>query len=158
LSNDLTFAGPITAQLSVSTSGTDSDWIVKLVDEFPPDAADPKDAEALSAGEHLGGFQMLVRSEVMRGRFRDDPSSPKPFVPDEETVFPLRLQDVLHTFKKGHRIQFQIHCTWFPLVDRNPQTFVPSIYDAKESDFTAARQRVYATTRFEVPVLPPKGN
>jgi putative CocE/NonD family hydrolase len=154
LEQDVTIAGPILAQLQVSTSGTDSDWIVKVIDEFPPDAADPKDADALSPGEHQGGFQMLVRSEVMRGRFRDDPSKPKPFVPDVMTSFTLPLQDVLHTFKKGHRIQVQIHCTWFPLVDRNPQTFVPSIYAASASDFVAARQRVWDGTRLDIAILP----
>jgi uncharacterized protein len=157
LDDDLTLAGPLDADLVVSTSGTDSDWIVKLIDEFPGDAQDPKDAEALSAGEHLGGFQMLVRSEVMRGRFRDGAATPKAFVPDQKTELNVHLQDVLHTFRKGHRLVIQIHCTWFPLVDRNPQTFVPSIYDAKESDFVAARQRVYQESAFRMNVLPAAG-
>ncbi len=154
LEEDLTLAGPISARLQVSTSGTDSDWIVKLIDEFPPDAADPKDGEALAAGQRLGGFQMLVRSEVMRGRFRHDPATPKAFVPDLMDTFTLPLQDVLHTFKKGHRIQVQIHCSWFPLIDRNPQTFVPSIYDAKPEDFVRARQRVWDGTQLETLILP----
>ncbi len=153
LAADLTLAGPLDTVLKVSTSGTDSDWIVKLIDEFPPDAQDPKDADALSVGEHLGGFQMLVRSEVMRGRFRNDPSKPEPFVSNHETECKLRLQDVLHTFKKGHRLMIQIHCTWFPLVDRNPQKFVSSIYAAKETDFVVAQQRVWDGTGFTVPVL-----
>lgn len=156
LEREVTIAGPIDALLRVSTTGTDSDWIVKVIDEFPPDATDPVGDEALSIGQRLGGFQMLVRSEVMRGRFRNDPSKPEAFVPEEETAVNVRLQDVLHTFKRGHRIQIQVHCTWFPLIDRNPQTFVPSIYDAKDADFKSARQRVWANTRFEFPVLPPK--
>ncbi|MEO6709298.1 MAG: CocE/NonD family hydrolase [Planctomycetota bacterium] len=154
LESEVTLAGPIQAKLQVSTSGTDSDWIVKLIDEFPPDAQEPKDAEALSSGKRLGGFQMLVRSEVMRGRFRNDPARPEPFVPGQETSVNLTLQDVLHTFKPGHRVVIQIHCTWFPLVDRNPQKFVPSIYAAKESDFIPARQRVWLGTQFEIQVLP----
>lgn len=154
LAEDVTIAGPISADMHVTTTGTDGDWIVKLVDEFPPNEPDPKLPDLLSPGEHMGGYQMLVRSEVMRGRFRDDPSTPKAFVPDQATQFSVRLQDVLHTFKKGHRIQMQIQCTWFPLVDRNPQTFVPSIYAAKETDFVAARQRVWAGTKLAVLVLP----
>lgn len=154
LEDDVTFAGPIDAALHVSTTGTDADWIVKLIDEFPPDAADPKGDDALAPGERMGGYQMLVRSEVLRGRFRDDPSKPKPFVPDETASFNLALQDVLHTFKKGHRIQVQFHCTWFPLIDRNPQKFVANIYLAKDTDFVVARQRVWAGTRLDVLVLP----
>jgi putative CocE/NonD family hydrolase len=153
LESDLSLAGAIIAQLRVSTSGTDSDWIVKLIDEFPPDAQDPSGEDALSDGVHLGGFQMMVRSEVLRGRFRNDASKPEAFVPDQPTEFALKLQDVLHTFKRGHRLVIQIQCTWFPLVDRNPQSFVPNIYAAKESDFISARQRVWSGTHFTVSVL-----
>jgi putative CocE/NonD family hydrolase len=140
LSEPITLAGPVVAELWVSTSGSDSDWIVKLIDVFPPDAPD---TEATGERMHMGSYQMTVRSEVMRGRFRNDPASPEPFDPGVPTKVTLPLQDVMHTFKPGHRIMIQIQSTWFPLVDRNPQTFVPNIYLAEEKDFVKAVQRVY---------------
>ncbi len=153
LDADSTVAGPIVAKLLVTTSGTDGDWIVKLIDVFPNDAPDPKGDDALAPGQHMGGYQMLVRSEVVRGRFRNDPSKPEPFVPERLTEVEVPLQDVLHTFRTGHRIMVQVHCTWFPLVDRNPQTFVPSIYDAREADFVPARVAVWNASRIDLPVL-----
>ncbi len=140
LEEDITVAGPITAELWVSTSGTDSDWVVKLIDVYPNDATDP---EEMPEGKHLGGCQMMVRSEVIRGRFRDGYDRPAPFMPDQPTKVSLTLQDVLHTFAKGHRIMVQIQSTWFPLVDRNPQTYMENIFQAGEDDFVKATQRVY---------------
>ncbi len=140
LTQDVTLCGPIAAELLVSTSGTDSDWIVKLIDVLPDDAKDPED---LAATQHYSGAQLLVRSEVLRGRYRNSNSKPEAFVPNEPTRVVVPLQDVLHTFRTGHRIEVQVQCTWFPLVDRNPQTFVPNIFLAKESDFVKATQRVY---------------
>lgn len=140
LKDDVTLAGPLMADLRVSTTGTDSDWAVKLVDVFPNDARDHKD---LRPGEHMAGYQMMVRSEVIRGRFRNSNEKPEPFVPGEVTRVPLELQDVVHTFKKGHRIMFQVQCTWFPLVDRNPQKYVDNIFKADDKDFIKATQRVY---------------
>jgi hypothetical protein len=154
LEADLTLAGPLTARLVVTTSGTDGDWIVKLIDVFPDDAADPKGDDVLAPGQHMGGYEMLVRSEVVRGRFRDDPSKPEPFTPDRLTLVDVPLQDVLHTFKTGHKLMLQVQCSWFPLVDRNPQTFVPSIYDARESDFRPARVAVWNASKLTVSVLP----
>ncbi len=159
LKEDITLAGPVLADLWVSTSGTDSDWIVKLIDVFPPDAPDHDD---MPTYKHMGGYQMMVRSEVIRGRFRNSYEHPEPFVPDQPTLVDLPLQDVLHTFRKGHRIMIQIQCTWFPLVDRNPQKYVENIYtDATEADFIKATQRVYLggaggehATKFRVGVLP----
>ncbi len=142
LQEDVTLAGPVVANLWVSTSGTDSDWIVKLIDVFPPDE---KDHDGVRPGMHLGGYQMMVRSEVLRGRFRNGHDRPEPFVPDEPTPITLPLQDVCHTFGQGHRIMVQIQSTWFPLVDRNPQTFVENIYLARAEDFVAAVQRVYSS-------------
>jgi predicted acyl esterase len=92
---------------------------------------------------HMGGYQMMVRSEVIRGRFREDPSTPKPFVPGQPTQVVVPLQDVLHTFEPGHRVMIQVQSTWFPLVDRNPQAWVDSIYAATEADFVVAEHRVY---------------
>ncbi len=145
LEADITLAGPITADLWVSTSGTDSDWIVKVIDVFPPDYEDHEDT---GERQDMGGYQMMVRSEVIRGRFRNDPSKPEPFVPDEPTRIILPLQDVLLSFGAGHRLMVQIQSTWFPLVDRNPQTFVENIYLAEEDDFQKATQRVYRSMQF----------
>lgn len=140
LDEDITLAGPIVADLWVSTSGTDSDWVVKLIDVFP---ADTPDYEDTPPSVHMGGYQMMVRSEVMRGRFRNSYEHPEPFVPNEPTRVSFELLDVLHTFKRGHRIMVQIQSTWFPLVDRNPQTFVENIFLADDEDFIKATQRVY---------------
>jgi predicted acyl esterase len=90
----------------------------------------------------------------VRGRFRGDPSQPEPFTPDRLTLVDVPLQDVLHTFKAGHKLMVQVQCSWFPLVDRNPQTFVPSIYDARESDFKPARVAVWNASKLTVSVLP----
>jgi putative CocE/NonD family hydrolase len=140
LEKDLTLVGPILANLWVSTSGSASDWIVKLIDVFPDDT--PTSASA-SGDYEMGGYQMMVRSDVIRGRFRNSYEKPEPFEPNEVTLVDLPLQDVLHTFKRGHRIMVQIQSTWFPLVDRNPQNYVPNIYKAGEEDFIEATQRIY---------------
>lgn len=137
---DLTVAGPIAAELWVSTTGTDADWIVKLIDVLPPDTKTPDDARR---GVQLGGYQRLVRSEVLRGRYRDGYVTPRPFTPGKPTSLTVPLQDVLHTFKEGHRIMVQVQSTWFPLVDRNPQKFVDNIFLAKDSDFQRATHRVH---------------
>jgi len=107
----------------------------------------------------MGGYQMMVRSEVIRGRFRNSNEHPEPFVPDQPTKVNLELQDVLHTFKKGHRIMVQVQSTWFPLVDRNPQKYVDTIYlHAEEKDFTKAMQRVFRSLKhpssLQVGILP----
>jgi putative CocE/NonD family hydrolase len=141
LAEDITIAGPIVASLQVSTSGTDADWVVKLIDVFPDDSAG-----VTKSGVPVSGYQMPVREDVFRGKFRKDFSKPLPFVPNEVTPVEFELRDVLHCFKKGHRIMVQIQSSWFPLVDRNPQTFV-NIRTAKESDFQKATQRVYHSAK-----------
>ncbi len=149
LAADLTIAGSVRPTLFVSTSGTDSDWIVKLVDVHP-------DADSTTSATS-GGFQELVRGDVMRGKFRRSYSHPEAFVPNKVEEVSFGMDDVLHTFKKGHRIMVHIQSSWFPLVDRNPQKFV-DIYHAKESDFTKATERVYHSTqqpsRIDLPILP----
>jgi hypothetical protein len=156
LEKDLSIAGPIQVELYVSTSGTDSDWIVKLIDVYPDDypEADPK---SNPAEVRMGGYQQLVRGDVMRGKFRNSFERPEPFVPDQPTAVKFTMQDVCHSFRSGHRIMVQVQSTWFPLVDRNPQTFV-DIYTAKASDFRKATQRVYRSgelrSRVTVRVLP----
>jgi uncharacterized protein len=137
----VTVAGPITADLFVSTTGTDSDWIVKVIDVFPDSTPSP---ERASCAPPLGGYEMLVRGDVLRGKFRGSLSVPEPFVPGRITEIGFELQDVFHTFKEGHRIMIQIQSTWFPMIDVNPQKFV-DIYHAQPGDFQAATQRVYST-------------
>jgi putative CocE/NonD family hydrolase len=133
LAEDVVIAGPLMAQFFASTSGTDADFVVKLIDVFP----DGTDAAKLP------NYQMMVRSEVLRGRFRNSYEKPEAFVPDQPAAISLELLDVLHRFQKGHRIMIQIQSTWFPLVDRNPQKYVPNIYFAKPEDFQSAVHRVY---------------
>ncbi len=140
LEADLTLAGPVTAHLWITTTGTDADWIVKIIDVFPPNAPDHP---GLAPGRRMGGYEMMVRSEVLRGRFRNSYEKPEPFAPGQITPVKLELQDVLHTFQKDHRLMVQIQSTWFPLVDRNPQKFVPNIFLASEADFIQATHRVY---------------
>ncbi len=156
LPEDLTLAGELFANLIVSTSGTDSDWAVKLIDVFPNIA----DSSGINTTRPLAGYQMMVRSEVIRGRFRNSYTRPEAFVPNQPAKIHLELQDILHTFKKGHRIMVQISSTWFPLVDRNPQKYVPNIFLAEESDFIPATQRVYHSadypTHLEVGILEAK--
>ncbi len=154
LKENVTLAGPIKAELYVSTSGTDSDWIVKVIDVLPPFAG------SNPAGKSMGNFQMLIRSEVIRGRFRNSYEKPEPFTPNQPTKVVLELQDVLHTFAKGHRIMVHVSCTWFPLIDRNPQKYVPNIFLAENEDFIKATQRVYRSrgypTGLQVGILPAK--
>lgn len=141
LEADLTIAGPLVADLWVSTSQQDADWVVKLIDVHPHDHPD---YPGIRPNTRTGGYQMMVRSEVIRGRYRNSHEHPEPFVPDEPTLVELPLQDVLHTFKKGHRIMIQVQSTWFPLVDRNPQKWVDNIYALDDEDaFTKATHRVY---------------
>ena len=132
LDKDVTIAGEILAQLVVSMTGTDADFVVKLIDVYPDDFPN---YEHNPKNIIMGGYQQLVRHEVFRGRFRDSYSEPKPFEPGVPTNVTVPLQDVLHTFKKGHRIMIQIHSTWFPYIDRNPQKYVDNIYKANEEDF-----------------------
>jgi uncharacterized protein len=151
LTEDLTLGGEITAKLTVSTTGTDADWVVKLIDVYPPD--EPNHPHMPHANVTLAGYQQMVRSEVMRGRFRESFEVPKAFEPNKPTAVTFRLQDVLHTLKKGHRLMIQVQSTWFPLIDRNPQTFVPNIFAATETDFQKQTHRVYGNSAIEVQVV-----
>ncbi len=139
LEQDVTIAGPINPQLFVSTSGTDSDWVVKLIDVYSGDFPNP---DPNPAGVEMGGYQQLVRGEVMRGKFRDSYESPEPFEPGKITKVHYTMPDAYHTFRRGHRIMVHVQSSWFPLVDRNPQQFM-DIYHAKPADFRKATQRVY---------------
>lgn len=152
LSEDLTLAGPILAQLTVSTTGTDADWMVKVIDVYPPDAPqqNPQKKDVV-----YGDYQQLVRSEIIRGKYRNNISKPEPFVPNKPSVVAIELQDVLHTFKKGHRLMVQIQSSCFPLADRNPQKFV-NIFTAQDSDYQKATHRVYHENSYlKIGVLKP---
>jgi putative CocE/NonD family hydrolase len=139
LDRDVTVAGPVEVSLHVSTTGTDADWVVKVIDVYPDDYPDP---QPNPAGVRMGGYQQLVRGDVMRGKFRSSFEKPEPFTPGEPAAVKFMMNDVYHTFRSGHRMMVQVQSSWFPLVDRNPQTFV-DIYTARESDFKKTTQRVY---------------
>ncbi len=145
LEEDLTLAGAIHANLFVSTTGTDSDWIVKLIDVFPDNL------------EEKSNQQNLIRAEVFRGRFRESFERPQPFTPNEVAEISFELLDVFHTFKRGHRIMVHVQSTWFPFIDRNPQKYVPNIFEAQQDDFIKVTNRLYRSSRYpsniEVAVL-----
>ena len=139
LKSDVTIAGPLISKLFVSTTGTDSDFVVKLIDVYADDSPDP---DPNPAGVHMAGFQQLLRGEAFRGKYRNSFSKPEPFTPGKMEKIEYEMPDVYHTFRKGHRIMVQVQSTWFPLIDRNPQKFL-NIHEAKSTDFVKAAQRVY---------------
>jgi uncharacterized protein len=163
LDHDITIAGPVSPRLFVSTSGTDSDFVVKLIDVYPADYADresasenpPKDVPPPTI--KMSGFQQLVRGEPMRGKFRKSFEKPEPFTPGKVEEVKFDMPDINHTFRRGHRIMVQVQSSWFPLADRNPQKFV-DIADAKPEDFQKATERIYRgkgqSSGVIVPVLP----
>ena len=148
LEQDVTIAGEVKAHIFASTTGSDADWIVKLIDVYPEDHP---------ANWALAGFQLMVSNEVFRGRYRTSFEKPAPIEPNAVLEYTWSLHTQNYTFKKGHRIMVQVQSTWFPIIDRNPQTFVPNIFLAKDSDFKAATHRVYRTpqypSRVDVPVV-----
>lgn len=141
LEEELCLAGPVEVELYVSTTGTDADWVVKLIDVFPDDA----EQRGLSQREiEVGGYQMLVRGDIFRGKYRNSFEHPEPFIPGEITKVKFTLPDINHTFKKGHRLMVQVQSSWFPLFDRNPQTFT-NIYTCDEDAFQKATHRIYSS-------------
>ena len=154
LGDDLTLAGTLVADLLVSITGTDADFIVKVIDVFPDDFSYPGED-----GYPMGGYQMLVRGEVMRGKFRNSFEKPEAFTPNKVERVKFELPDIAHTFRQGHRLMIQIQSTWFPLVDRNPQKFV-NIYECADSDFQKATIKIYHNSKnasgLHLPVLPHK--
>jgi putative CocE/NonD family hydrolase len=163
LDHDLTVTGPLTSKLFASTSGTDSDFVVKLIDVYPQDAQKnawnpdgaPKPHEY---AESLNGYELPIAMEVRRGRYLKSYEKPSPLVANKPTEWDIPLRDHDHVFLKGHRIMVQIQSTWFPVIDRNPQKFVPSIYKATASDFVPTTQRIYCSpqmpSHLELPVMP----
>jgi len=139
LREDTTVAGQVTARLFASTTGSDSDWIVKLIDVYP---------EAYPDDWKLSGYELMIADEVFRGRFRKSFEKPEPITPDAITPFAIDLHTANRVFKKGHRIMVQVQSTWFPIIDRNPQRFVPNIFEAQESDYQKATQRIYRSKEY----------
>ena len=155
LKEDLTLAGPVMANILTSISTTDADFVVKLIDVFPDDFVYKTGSKGNNENYSMGGYQMLVRGEIMRGKYRNSFSIPAAFVPSQRTMVKFELPDVAHTFKKGHRLMIQVQSSWFPLADRNPQQFL-NIYKADESDFIKSTIKIYngsAGTYFTLPVL-----
>ena len=149
LTEDVTLAGQVTAKLFASTTGSDSDWIVKLIDVYPQKYPDDW---------KLSGYELMISDEIFRGRYHNSFEKPEPLKPGEVTPFTIDLHTADHVFKKGHRIMVQVQSTWFPLYDRNPQKFVPNIFEAKEADYQKSTQRIYRSKRFpssvEIMTLP----
>jgi putative CocE/NonD family hydrolase len=142
-------AGDIVADLFASTTGTDSDWVVKLIDVYP---------ENYMPDAKLGGYQLIIADEVFRGRFRNSFEKPEPIPPNQVTEYKIDLHTNDHTFLKGHKIMVQVQSTWFPIIDRNPQKFVPNIFKATDADYQQATQRIYRSAQYPshmvLPVLP----
>jgi len=153
LEEDMKLSGPIEAMLKVATTGTAADWIVKVVDVYPSDA---ENYEETMPHLKMSNYHMMVRSEVMRGRFRDSFEDPKAFEANKKTEVNIKLQGINHTFKKGHKLQVQIQSTWFPLIDRNPQTYVENIFEAEEKDFQKQTHTVYGDSAIKFSVLEEK--
>lgn len=163
LEHDLTITGELSADLFASTSGSDSDFVVKLIDAYPenaqPNAWTP--ASGPQPGEYarsLNGYELPIAMEVRRGRYNQSYEHPQALVPNQPTRFVIPLRSHDHVFLKGHRIMVQVQSTWFPLIDRNPQKFVPSIYAAKAEDYVSATERIYASrarpSHILLPVVP----
>jgi len=162
LEEDLTIAGPISPRLKIASSGTDSDFDVKLIDVYPE--SDPP-ADERSGGKrildapplHMGGYQQLLRGEPFRAKFRNSWEKPEPLIPEKETDVNFTMPDLFHTFRRGHRVMVQVESSWFPLTDRNPQTFT-DIPNAKPEEFQKATEQVFrrksAASGVEVLVLP----
>ena len=151
LNEDFTLAGDILAKLKVATTGTAADWVVKVIDVHPLDTEENND----KVQNHLkmSNYHLMVRSEVLRGRFRNSFENPEPFIPNKKTSVNIKLQDVFHTFKKGHKLQVQVQSTWFPLIDLNPQTYVDNIYKAEKKDFKTQTHTVFSDSNIEFSVL-----
>jgi putative CocE/NonD family hydrolase len=158
LKENVTLTGPVIADIMTSISTTDADFVVKLIDVYP-DIAGYNKVDIYAEKDPLvpypmGGYQMLVRAEIMRGKYRNSFEKPAPFIPGKITEVKWELPDVAHTFLKGHRIMIQIQSTWFPLADRNPQKFM-NIYQAKDSDFQQSDIRIYHDREHESKIILP---
>jgi len=139
LQEDVTLTGQVTAKLFAATTGSDADWVVKLIDVYP---------EKPDTEWNLSSYELMISDEIFRGRYRNSYEKPEAIVPGEITPFIIDLHTADHVFKKGHRIMVQVQSTWFPLYDRNPQKFVPNIFEAKESDYQKATEKIYRSQKY----------
>jgi hypothetical protein len=153
LTEDLTLSGDILAKLKVATTGTAADWIVKIIDVHPADTKNNINNKKFQNHLKMSNYHLMVRSEVMRGRFRNSFEKPEPFLANKKTSVNIKLQDVFHTVKKGHKLQIQIQSTWFPLIDLNPQTYVDNIYKAEEKDFKTQTHTIFTDSTIEFTIL-----
>ena len=148
LTTDIEVTGNLIADIFASTTGTDADWIVKLIDVYP---------ETYPEQFYMGGYQLMIANDVFRGRFRNSFSNPEPVKPNEVNEYKIDLHAINHVFKTGHKIMVQVQSSWFPIIDRNPQKYVPNIFEAKESDFIVTHQKIYRSVKYpthiELPVL-----
>jgi hypothetical protein len=146
LTSDVVVAGAISAHLFASTTGSDADYVVKLIDVYPEGASDPK----------MSGYQLMVANDVLRGRFRHGFEHPQAIEPNQVDEFVVDLHTQDYRFLKGHRIMVEVQSSWFPLIDRNPQTFVPNIFEAKDTDFKSATENIFrsakAATYVDLPI------
>jgi hypothetical protein len=149
LAEDVTIAGDVTARLFASTTGSDADWVVKLIDVYPDSVPDRRE---------MNGYQLMVAGDILRGRYRRSWERPEAIRPNVVERYTVDLHQQAYTFRRGHRIMVQVQSTWFPLYDRNPQTFVPNIFLAPASAYRAQTHRIYRTltqpSHVEVMVLP----
>jgi putative CocE/NonD family hydrolase len=154
LDSEVTIAGDVTARLFASTTGSDADWVVKLIDVYPDSLA----GDTIAADSGLAGYELMVAGDIMRGRYRTGWERPEAMAPGAVEPYTVDLHHQLYTFRRGHRIMVQVQSTWFPLYDRNPQTFVPNIFLAPAGAYRPATERVYRTaaqpSRVDVMVLP----
>jgi hypothetical protein len=139
LTSDVTIAGNVVAHLFASTTGNDADWVVKLIDVYP---------DTIAAHPEMGGYELMVTGDIMRGRYRATFEHPAPIPSNKAEPFTVDLHQQSYTFRAGHRIMVQVQSTWFPLYDRNPQTFVPNIFQARASDYQARVHRIYRSARY----------
>ena len=146
LKEDITVTGNLVANLFAATSGTDSDWVVKFIDVYPENY--PED-------QKMSGYQFMIANDVFRGRYRNSFEKPEPVKPNEINKYSIDLHAVNHVFKKGHKIMVQIQSTWFPIIDRNPQKYVPNIFEARESDFQSATQSIFRSAKFPSHIVMP---
>jgi putative CocE/NonD family hydrolase len=149
LAEDVAIAGQVTAKLFASTTGTDGDWVVKLIDVYP---------QKVETDWRLSGYELMVADEIFRGRYWKSFEKPEPLAANQVLPIMFSLHTTDHVFKKGHRIMVQVQSTWFPLYDRNPQKFVPNIFEAKEADYQKVTEKIYRSKEYpsgvEIPVVP----
>ena len=157
LTSDVRVAGDVVAHFYASTTGTDADWVVKLIDVQPEDAVSniPAEGDEPARKVNMGGFELMISNEVYRARFLHGFDKPQALKPNQVVEYNVDLHTADHVFQKGHKIMVQIQSTWFPIIDRNPQKFVPSIFAASADDYTAATQRVYRSAAYPSSIILP---